>query len=99
MRGVVAPERGKGIKAAILHGWIRRMSSPGDDLLEDRLIALEIRLTYFERMAEDMSDVLVDQSRTIDVLTAQLRRLRERMEEARTDGEGSPQDDRPPPHY
>ena len=67
---------------------------------EDRLTALEIRLAHFERMAEDMSDVLVGQAATIDLLTAQLRRLRERMEEMRLDdGAGSPQDDRPPPHY
>ncbi len=73
--------------------------NPGDDALEDRLIALEIRLAHHEQMAEEMSDVLVEQSRTIDVLTARLRRLGERMEEMRVDGEGSPQDDKPPPHY
>ncbi len=75
------------------------MSRTGDDALEERLITLEIRLAHFERMAEDMSDVLTDQARTIDVLTAQLRRLRERMEEMRLEGAGSPEDDKPPPHY
>ena len=68
--------------------------------LEDRLIALETRLAYHEIMADEMSDVLAEQSRTIDMLTAQLRRLRERMEEMRADdGAMSPQDDKPPPHY
>ncbi|TAN75053.1 MAG: SlyX family protein [Magnetospirillum sp.] len=75
------------------------MSTTGDDALEDRLIALEIRLAHHEHMADEMSDVLADQSRTIDMLTAQLRRLRERLEELRVEGEGSPQDDKPPPHY
>ena len=75
------------------------MNATGDDALDDRLIALEIRLAHFERMAEDMSDVLAEQARTIDLLQAQLNRLRQRMEEIRVEGEGSPQDDRPPPHY
>ena len=75
------------------------MSSTGDDALDQRLITLEIRLAHFERMAEDMSDVLAEQAQTIDLLTAQLRRLRERMAEMRVDGEASPQDDKPPPHY
>jgi len=75
------------------------MNATGDDALDGRLIALEIRLAHFERMAEDMSDVLAEQARTIDLLHAQLRRLRQRMEEIRVEGEGSPQDDRPPPHY
>ena len=75
------------------------MTSSGDEAVEDRLIALEIRLAHFERMAEDMSDVMAEQADTIDTLTAQLRRLRERMEEMRLDGGTSPQDDRPPPHY
>lgn len=75
------------------------MSKTSDDALEERLIALETRLAYHEVMAEDMSDVLAEQSRTIDMLTAQLRRLRDRMEEMRVDGDRSPQDDKPPPHY
>ena len=75
------------------------MNRTSDEAVEDRLIALEIRLAHFERMAEDMSDVMAEQANTIDTLTAQLRRLRDRMEEMRLDGGGSPQDDKPPPHY
>lgn len=75
------------------------MTSIGDEAVEDRLIALEIRLAHFECMVEDMSDVMAEQANTIDTLTAQLRRLRDRMEEMRQDGGASPQDERPPPHY
>ncbi len=66
---------------------------------EQRLIALESRLTHHERMAEDMSDVIAEQQRTIDLLTTQLRRLGERMRDLSAGWSPYPQDDRPPPHY
>lgn len=66
---------------------------------EQRLIALESRLTHHERMAEEMSDVIAEQQRTIDLLTTQLRRLGERMRDMSAGWSQSPQDDRPPPHY
>ncbi|OAN49810.1 SlyX protein [Paramagnetospirillum marisnigri] len=66
---------------------------------DDRLIALEIRLAHFERMAEDLSDMLVEQGRQIDLQAAQIKRLRERIVELAQGGERSPQDDQPPPHY
>lgn len=68
--------------------------------LEQRVIELETRLAHHERMAEEMSAVLFEQGRAIDLMTAQLRRLRERIGEleAAVPG-GSPADERPPPHY
>jgi SlyX protein len=69
------------------------------DDMQQRLIALETRLAHYERMAEEMSDVMADQQRTIDLLTAQLRRLTERMRDMAAGWSPSPQDDRPPPHY
>ena len=66
---------------------------------EQRLIALESRLTHHERMAEEMSEIIADQQRTIDLLTVQLRRLGDRMRDMAADWSPSPQDDRPPPHY
>ncbi|CAO3419050.1 SlyX family protein [Azospirillum doebereinerae] len=71
-----------------------------DPALEQRLTDLESRVAHHERMAEEMSEVLYEQSRTIDRLTLHLRRLREQMAEVEAGGGGrSPQDDRPPPHY
>lgn len=67
--------------------------------IEERLIALESRLTHHERMAEEMSDVIAEQQRTIDLLTLQMRRLSERMRDMAAGWSPSPQDDRPPPHY
>lgn len=66
---------------------------------EQRLIALETRLTHHERMAEELSDVLVEQQRAIELLSAQVKRLTARMREMAAGWSSSPQDDRPPPHY
>lgn len=64
-----------------------------------RLVALESRLSHHELMAEELSEVVARQARTIDTLAAEVRRLRERLGEAEAGLPGSPQDDRPPPHY
>jgi len=70
-----------------------------DTAMEDRLIALETRLAHHERTTEELSDVITAQGRTIDLLTAQMRRMRERLGEMEAGWDRSPQDDRPPPHY
>lgn len=66
--------------------------------LEQRLIELEQRLSFSERMAEDLSGVVIEQGRTIDMLGKQLAELRKRFEETAT-WQPSPQDEQPPPHY
>jgi SlyX protein len=74
------------------------MTDRTDDM-QERLIALETRLSHHERMAEELSDVLANQQRTIELLTAQIRRLTGRLQDMATNWSPSPQDDRPPPHY
>jgi SlyX protein len=69
------------------------------DDLNQRLIALECRLAHYETMADEMSDVMAQQGRAIDTLTAQVRHLRERLAENEDNWGRSPQDDKPPPHY
>lgn len=70
-----------------------------DEMLERRLIELESRVAHHERMAEDLSSVIADQGRTIDVLNERVRRLIGRLRELEAGWERSPQDDKPPPHY
>jgi SlyX protein len=74
------------------------MSYAPDDL-QRRLIALETRLTHHERMAEELSDVIAEQQRVIDLLTARVQRLTGRLQDMAANWSPSPQDDRPPPHY
>ncbi|GAA4255143.1 SlyX protein [Azospirillum formosense] len=66
---------------------------------ESRLTELETRLAHHERMAEEMSAVLFEQGRTIDLMTAQMRRLRDRVAELESGMPRAPQDEPPPPHY
>lgn len=70
-----------------------------DKAVERRLIDLETRLAHHERMAEELSSVAFEQGRAIDLLTAQVRRLRDRVAMLEAGVERSPQDDKPPPHY
>lgn len=64
---------------------------------DPRLTDLESRLAHHERMAEDLSAVLIEQQRAIDILRAQVSYLRDRIGAVERDS--SQQDDRPPPHY
>jgi len=64
-----------------------------------RLVELESRLAHHERMAEELSAVVAEQGRTIELLTRQVRRLTDRLLDAEAGWQRSPQDDKPPPHY
>lgn len=70
-----------------------------NDLRDARLTELEIRAAHYERMAEELSSVIADQGRTLDILVERVRRLVERVRELEAGWERSPQDDKPPPHY
>lgn len=70
-----------------------------DETLEQRLIELESRIAHHERMAEDLSSVIAEQGRIIDMLSERVRRMTARMREMEAGWDRSPQDDKPPPHY
>jgi len=76
------------------------MSNPLETrALERRVVELESRLAHHERMAEELSAVVAEQARAVDLLTAQVRRLNDRLRLVEDGWERSPQDERPPPHY
>ena len=66
--------------------------------LETRITDLEIRLAHHEQMTEELSEVIARQDRTIDMLTAQMRRLIERAQNLEGSILGPPENQRPP-HY
>lgn len=70
-----------------------------EENLETRLIELESRLAYQERLTEDLSTVMADQGRILDAMTLQLRRTGERLREMEDTRDRMPPDDKPPPHY
>ncbi len=73
-----------------------------NESLEPRLTELEMRLSYIDRMVEDLSSVSAKQDRMIDRMTQQLQHLIQRTGDidARLDRfPQEEQEDKPPPHY
>jgi SlyX protein len=66
--------------------------------IEKRLAELESRVAHHEQMAEALSDVLARQDGTIDLLTARIKRLIERLQVLESTIHRPP-DNQPPPHY
>jgi len=75
------------------------MTDRTSDAWERRLVDLETRLAYHERMAEEMSDLIAAQGRMIDLLKTSLNRLDNLVVDLEQGFGRSPQDDKPPPHY
>jgi uncharacterized coiled-coil protein SlyX len=66
---------------------------------EARLVDLELRNMRLERELQDLSDVVADQQRTIDALTAEARRRNQQDPwDPRAPPLRDPTED-PPPHY
>lgn len=55
------------------------MSAPGDERLDERLVALEIRHAEQERTIAELSDQLAEQWKTVDRLQRKLDALTERF--------------------
>ena len=66
---------------------------------DDRIADLETRLAYQENTIEELSSVVAEQARVLDLLREQLRRLAGRMETVEDALPGEAPDDAPPPHY
>jgi SlyX protein len=69
--------------------------SPDDDRrVEQRIVDLELRFMREEKLLAELNDVVVQQQRAIDRLTAEVKALREQL----LAGTDAPKDERPP-HY
>lgn len=68
--------------------------------MESRLTELEARYTHLQRVTEDLSEVLLAQTKQIEELQGKLERISSRTEELETshDVPRRPEDERPP-HY
>jgi uncharacterized coiled-coil protein SlyX len=66
---------------------------------ESRLTDLESTLVFQERIIQDLSDVICEQRKEIDVLKTEVKKLAERFEQDAlpgTEGAAAPET---PPHY
>ncbi len=65
----------------------------------DRIAELETRLAHQEHNIDELSSVVAEQARLLDLLREQLRRMTERVETVEDALPGQTADDKPPPHY
>ena len=67
------------------------------DALNERIDALEMRLTYQDVTIETLNQTITAQGVEIDRLTRQVAELKERLQEAESNAPGPANE--PPPHY
>ncbi|MCK1514965.1 SlyX family protein [Bradyrhizobium sp. 190] len=67
------------------------------DALNERIDALEMRLTYQDVTIETLNQTITAQWIEIDRLTRQVAELKERLQEAESNAPGPANE--PPPHY
>jgi SlyX protein len=67
------------------------------DALNERIDALEMRLTYHDVTIETLNQTITAQWVEIDRLTRQVAELKERLQEAESNAPGPANE--PPPHY
>ncbi len=66
--------------------------------LENRVMDLEIRLTYQESILQELNEVVVKQQDQIDLLLAELKRQKEQLDNG-AEFVRSSTEETPPPHY
>ena len=67
--------------------------------MDERLIDLEIRLTHQENHIEELDKIIFQQQKAIDLLTAQVQHLQQKLKSATEANILSPSEESPPPHY
>ncbi|MBT4906706.1 MAG: SlyX family protein [Rhodospirillaceae bacterium] len=65
----------------------------------DKIADLESRLAQQEHTLDELSGVVAEQARVIDLFREQLRRLTDRMGHVEDTVPGKGPDEPPPPHY
>ena len=70
-----------------------------DDEARARFEALETRIAHQEWAIEDLSTTVTEQWKKIDVLTQQVARFGDRLQQIEDNTPSSATDEPPPPHY
>ena len=64
-----------------------------------KIADLEVRLAHQEHTLDELSGVVAEQARLIDLFREQLQRLTDRMVQVEEPAPGKGPDEPPPPHY
>ena len=67
-----------------------------DKILEKRLVDIEINLTNQEKMLDELSDIIAEQAKTLDILKKQNEQLLRLWQENAVKPQS---EETPPPHY
>ena len=67
--------------------------------MDERLTDLEIRYSHQEAALDDLTKQVIEQQKTIDSLSRQVRYLAERLGEMAPSGLAPASEETPPPHY
>ena len=65
--------------------------------MEKRIIELEKKVTFMDQKLEELNEVIIDQSKTIDKLKSQLTNMNDQISSG--DLVRKLEDEDPPPHY
>ncbi len=65
--------------------------------MEKRIIELEKKVTFMDQRLEELNEVIIDQSKTIDELKSQLTNMNDQISSG--DLVRKIEDEDPPPHY
>ena len=64
-----------------------------------RIADLEIQLTHQQRQVEELNELVYSQQQTLEVLTAELRQIKEQLQIVLPSLTKESEDETPPPHY
>lgn len=69
------------------------------EALEARIDTLETQVAHQDRTIEDLNAAITDQWKQIEILTRQLKRLEEQLQDVRASAGAPGEQEPPPPHY
>ncbi|MDT8377188.1 MAG: SlyX family protein [Mariprofundaceae bacterium] len=67
--------------------------------IEKHIIELETKISYQEHMIHDLNEVVTRQQKQIDLLEADMKRIREHLKDSSESQLARPEEETPPPHY
>jgi uncharacterized coiled-coil protein SlyX len=67
--------------------------------MSERIADLEVQLTHQQRHLEELNELVYSQQQTIDIISAELRQIKEQLQIVLPSLTKEPEDETPPPHY